>query len=400
METPLHLAKPLSFGIEEEFFLIDPATRDLARKLPEDFFRQCRRALGSRVGEEMLRPQVEISTPVMHDAPGARDHLLRLRRELSSIASSCGLALVAAGTHPFADWLEQQHTDKPRYARLVQDFQIVGRRNLLCGLHVHVGIPAGFDRVKIMNRVMPFVPYLLALSTSSPFWSGQRTGLLSYRQAAYDEWPRSGIPDAFESEVEYDAFVRLLASCGAVDDGSHLWWAVRPSARYPTLELRIADACTHVEDSLAIASLFRCLVRAHLRDGDLGTQRTSVSRRIVDENRWRAKRYGTEAEFIDEATATTVGFARALEELTTLIEPDVRALECEGEIEHLRTIVRRGTSAHTQLAIYRAQRNQCRTRSEALASVVDWLARTSAVGPREDAFPTPACQSSRDMVMA
>ena len=400
MESPRLPAKPLSFGIEEEFFLVDPATRDLPTGPLDDFFRRCRRTLGSRVGVEMLRPQVETSTPVLHHAEAAREHLTRLREGLATIASGCGLAIVAAGTHPFATWQRQSPTDKPRYAKLVEDFQIVGRRNLLCGLHVHVGIPADTDRVQLMNRLMPWVPHLLALSTSSPFWSGRRTGLLSYRQAAYDEWPRSGIPDAFADEAEYDAFVRLLASCGAVADGSHLWWAVRPSARYPTLELRVTDACTDVDDALAIAALFRCLVRLHLRDAARGTRRSAMSRRIIDENRWRAKRYGTEAEFIDEAAATATGFAPALEELLGLVAPDAQALECESDIAHVRTIVRRGTSAHSQLAVYRAERSHCRSRNDALASAVDWLIRTSAGGLRPGAQPMPAPQSVRDIVMA
>ena len=368
----------LSFGIEEEFFLVDPATRNLASDIPANFMRRCRLALGDRVGEELLRPQIEIATPVLRNGPEARESLLQLRRQLSEIAASFGLALVAAGTHPLGAWNDQRHTDKARYVRLMDDFQIVGRRNLFSGLHVHVGVPEGYDRVDVMNRLMPWVPMFLALSTSSPFWNGRRTGLLSYRQAGYDEWPRSGIPDSFANEGEYDAFVRLLASCSALEDGSQLWWAVRPSARFPTLELRIADACTRVEDSLAIAAAFRCLVRAHLREPALGAGRSAISRRVVEENRWRAKRYGTGAEFIDESSGTASGFVRTLEDMLELVAPDARALDCEADVAHLRSIVRRGTSAHAQLSVYRAERSRCRTREEALTGVVDWLVRTTA----------------------
>lgn len=391
----------LTYGIEEEFFLVDPETRDLAPDVPANFMRRCRLELGDRVGEELLRPQIELATPVLHSASEARESLLHLRQRLMDNAARFGLVPVAAGTHPFGAWEDQKHTDKPRYARLIDDFQIVGRRNLFCGLHVHVGVPEGHDRVEVMNRLMPWIPMLLALSTSSPFWNGRRTGLLSYRQAAYDEWPRSGIPDSFANEGEYDAFVRLLASCGAIDDGSYLWWAVRPSARFPTLELRIADACTRVDDSLAIAAAFRCLVRAHLRQPMLGAGRSSISRRVIEENRWRAKRYGTGAEFIDEAAGTACGFVTALEDMLALVAPDALALDCQAELAHLRTIVRRGTSAHAQLALYRAERNRCRTREEALSSVVDWLARTTrTLEPASTTPATDAAQAAGELAIA
>ena len=382
----------LSYGIEEEFFVVDRATRDLAERIPASFLRACRLALGERVGEELLQPQIETATPILHDATQARESLGLLREEVASIASRYGLGLVAAGTHPFGAWEDQRTTDKDRYARLIDDFQIVGRRNLFCGLHVHVGVPEGHDRVVLMNRLMPWVPMFLALSTSSPFWNGKRTGLLSYRQAAYDEWPRSGIPDAFTNEREYDGFVRLLASCGALRDGSYLWWSVRPSARFPTLELRISDACTRVEDSLAIAAAFRCLVRAHLRQPDLGAASSPISRRVIEENRWRAKRYGTDAEIIDEAAGTARGFLDALEAMLALIAPDAEALGCEREVAHLRTIVRDGTSAHRQLTVYRGERNRCRTREEALGGVVDWLVGTteSSQDGRPALLPGPA----------
>ena len=371
----------LTFGIEEEFFLVDPTSCDLSADVPASYLRDCRLELGDRVGEELLRPQIETTTPVLHSATEARESLLGIRRRLADLTARHGMRLVAAGTHPFGAWQDQKHTRKPRYARLIDDFQIVGRRNLFCGLHVHVGVPEGFDRVDVMNRLMPWVPVFLALSTSSPFWNGHNTGLLSYRQAAYDEWPRSGIPDSFADEAEYDAFVRLLASCGALDDGSSLWWAVRPSARFPTLELRVADACTRAQDALAIAAAFRCLVRAHLRRPELGARRSAISRRVIEENRWRAKRYGTGAEFIDEAAGTTCGFATLLDDLLDLIAPDARALACESDVAQLRAILRRGTSAHSQLAVYRHERAQCRTREEALTQVVDWLARATAVEP-------------------
>jgi carboxylate-amine ligase len=377
-----------TFGIEEEFFLIDPETRALADKVPRQFMRACRRRLGDRVKEEMQQAQVEAATPILSSVATAREALLELRAEIADVALDHDMQLLAAGTHPTATWSEQAATDEARYDRLIEDFQIVGRRNLVCGLHVHVAVPDGVDRVDLMNRLMPWTPLFLALSASSPFWNSRNTGLMSYRQSLYDEWPRSGIPDAFDDEVQYADFVQLLSSCGALEDGSFLWWAIRPSARYPTLELRIADACTRAEDALALAAAFRCLVRAHVRNPQLGAHRTPMTRRLVEENRWRAKRYGTQASFIDEQGRRLVGMAETLHRLGTLVARDAAALDCERELRHLATIASLGTSADVQLALYRRERECMATREAALGKVVDWLSAatvaeaTLATAPR------------------
>jgi carboxylate-amine ligase len=377
-----------TFGIEEEFFLIDSETRALADNVPRQFMRTCRRRLGDRVKEEMQQAQVEAATPILSSVAMAREVLLELRSEIAEVARDYDMQVLAAGTHPTATWSEQSATDEARYDRLIEDFQIVGRRNLVCGLHIHVAVPEGVDRVDLMNRLMPWTPLFLALSASSPFWNGRNTGLMSYRQALYDEWPRSGIPDAFEDELQYADFVELLSTCGALEDGSFLWWAIRPSARYPTLELRIADSCTRAEDSLALAAAFRCLVRAHVRNPQLGAHRTPLTRRLVDENRWRAKRYGTQASFIDEQSRQLVGMTETLNRLGTLVARDAAALDCEREIRHLNTIACLGTSADVQLGLYRRDRECMATRETALGKVVDWLSEattaeaTPATAPR------------------
>ncbi|HEY2347217.1 MAG TPA: carboxylate-amine ligase [Xanthomonadaceae bacterium] len=394
----------LSFGIEEEFFLVDPSTRDLMPAVPKDFLRECRLRFGNAVQDELQRPQLETATPVQHSTAGAREALFALREGVGRIARAANMRLVASGTHPLAAWEIQEHTSRPRYDRLIDDYQIVGRRSLLCGLHVHVGIPQGIDRVALMNRLMPWVPVFLALSTSSPFWSGHRTGLLSYRQSAYDEWPRSGVPDAFADEREYASFVDLLRRCGTLDDGSFLWWAIRPSSRYPTLELRIADACTHTEDALALASAFRCLVRAHLRLPRLGVVRTALARRVIDENRWRAKRFGTQAAFIDEQQRENAPFGASLRRMLDLLAPDAEALRCEREMAHLAAIPARGTSAQLQLAIYRRERVRGVPHQDALAKVVDWLAATTDAAPGAIAerkrLTLPAAQDAACVVNA
>jgi carboxylate-amine ligase len=372
---------PFTYGIEEEFFLVDPDSRDLVANVPREFLRACRARFGERVHEEMQSAQVEIATPVLRSAAEARQALAELRGGIIELASDLDMRAMAAGTHPTAAWAEQHATEQPRYDRLLEDFQIVGRRNLVCGLHVHVAVPEHVDRVDLMNRLMPWVPLFLSLSASSPFWSGRSTGLMSYRQALYDEWPRSGIPDAFEDEAQYADFVDLLSDCGSLQDGSFLWWAIRPSARYPTLELRISDSCTRVEDSLALASAFRCLVRAHVRRPSLGAQRSPMTRRVLDENRWRAKRYGVRAAFIDEQSRSQVSVVDMLGRLRALIAPDAAALKCEREVRHLSTIALLGTSADAQLGLFQREREKGGMKANELNHVIDWLADATAMAP-------------------
>ncbi len=365
-----------TFGLEEEFFVVNPATRDVVARVPPGFVASCRRRLGrERVSHEMLQSQVEIVSPVFADHAAARSEMRRLRDGVAAAAGEMRLAIVASGTHPLGLWNVQKTTRAARYERLVDDFQIIGRRNLLCGLHIHVGVAPGVDRVDLMNRLMPWLPCFLALSTSSPFWNRHRTGLLSYRQAAYDEWPRTGIPDFLDDEADYAAFVDLLVRTRAIDGPGSIWWAIRPSHRFPTLELRIADCCTDLDDALALAALFRCLVRAHVRRPRIGRARGSATRRLIEENRWRAKRHGIDAAFIDEARGEAIPFREVLADLLGLIEEDATALGCAREIAHIDTVLERGTSAHRQLAVYRRGIDEGRTRLESLRAVVDWLIR-------------------------
>lgn len=230
-----------------------------------------------------------------------------------------------------------------------------------------------------MNRAVRSLPLFLALSTSSPFWNGRATGLLSYRQALYDEWPRSGLPDFFESECDYAAFIERMQSAGAIRDASQMWWAIRPAARFPTLELRISDACTRVQDTVAIASLFRCLVAALVRNPALSAQRTTHTRRIVDENRWRAKRDGIQARFIAQASNDATPATEVLGDLLTVVAAEAEELDCGHVLQSLQLILDRGTSAHEQLRIYEEMRTAGESRAAALGAVVDWLERATVV---------------------
>lgn len=368
-----------SFGIEEEFFLVRPETRQLAAQVPARLLKRARAELGESIESELLQAQIEIASPVQCDMAQARRQLGQLRRGLSELAGEHGLALLAAGTHPLGLWREQVETDKPRYRRLVEDFQIVARRSLVCGLHVHVQLPDDVDRVQAMNRIMPWLPLFLALSASSPFWDRLRTGLMSYRQAMYDEWPRTGIPDFFADEAAYDAFAAVLVRAGAIADASSLWWAIRPSPNYPTVELRIADACTRLDDSLAIAALYRCLMRHLAMRPAQAPPYDAALRRVIDENRWRAKRFGLQAQFLDQQGRTEPALEQ-LQRLRELCAEDARALDCVEALQALDAIVERGNSAQAQLACYREQRERGASRSAALRGVVDWLLQTTVSG--------------------
>lgn len=366
-----------SFGIEEEFFLASPTTGRLAGRVPRKLMTAAKKRLGDTVTSELLQSQIEIASPIFHSIDEAAQSLAHIRRELAEVIEANGLRLIAASTHPLGAWREQAATEKPRYDQLMSDFRIIGQRNLVCGMHVHVAIPDGVDRVALMNRIMPWLPIFLALSTSSPFWDCHVTGLLSYRQAVYDEWPRSGIPDFFQDEADYDHFVAVMTKVGAVKDASYLWWAIRPALKYPTLEMRIADVCTRVEDGVAIAALFRALVATLIDRPDLGAARTTHTRRLIDENRWRAKRDGTSARFIDEGQRKDSALSEVLPRLLETVNEAADRLGCRDALTRLDAIVREGTSAHVQLQIYNDARAAGESRAKGLRAVVDWLVATT-----------------------
>jgi len=378
-------SNPHTFGIEEEFFLTNLRTRLPPARVPKALVEACRRHLGDSVTYELKQAQIEIVSPVFFDHEQASRELRELRRAVAEIAAEFDLGIVAASTHPLGLWQRQVPTNVARYQDLVETFQIIGRRDVVCGLHVHVAVPEKVDRVVLMNRMMPWLPLFLALSTSSPFWNRRRTGLLGYRHAALAEWPRSGVPDFFDDEADYAAFVEHLVRAGAAKDASELWWMIRPSPNFPTLELRVADACTHVDDGLALAALFRCLVRALIRRPELGTQRGTSTRRLIEENIWRAQRYGFAAQFISEARGAGVTVAQALDDVLGVVAPDVEALGAASALQGVRAILTRGTSAHEQLTRYETSRQAGATHRDALRAVTDWLLETTMAGCRPPA---------------
>jgi carboxylate-amine ligase len=363
-----------TFGIEEEYFLVDAETKLVASNVPPAFFEAAKAAAEGRISPEFLQPQIEVISSPHVSMAEARAELRHLRRTVAAVAAQHGLAILAAGTHPTAVWRQAQQTNKARYDAVMHDLQMIGQRDLLCGLHVHVELPDADERVDVMYRMLPYLPLFLALSTSSPFWQSRRTGLKGYRLAAYDELPRTGVPELFRSREQFDAYVRALVRSGVIEDSSFIWWAIRPSLANPTLELRAPDSCTLVEDSIAIAALYRTLMR-HLyvnrwRNSDLD----AVQRAIAVENKWQAQRHGVHATFVTEEGGMTV--ADVLERVIGDTAADAAALGCGAEINRCRAIVDSGTSADAQLAVF-ALHKEGKSRDVALRAVSEWIAEAT-----------------------
>jgi glutamate---cysteine ligase / carboxylate-amine ligase len=362
------------FGIEEEFFLADAGTRGTPREGVAGFHAAAR-ALLPAAERELLQSQVEIASPPATDLAEARAALGGLRRGLAEIGRVHGLLVFAAGTHPSAAWDDQRPTDGARYRGILDAVQMVGRRSVVSGMHVHVEVADPAARVGLMNRLTPFLPLLLALSTSSPFWQGRPTGLAAYRLSVFGALPRTGLPDVFPGTDAYERYVRIMQAAGAVQDASFLWWHLRPSTRYPTLELRVADSCTRVDDALALAALYRCLVRCLERRPDLNADLDGVARALTRENLWRAQRDGARADLIDAAQERAVPLAEALEAVLALVAEDAAALDCADALDGPRRILAEGTSADRQVAAYEAALAAGESEAAAIAAVVDGLAR-------------------------
>ena len=361
------------FGIEEEYFVNDAPKRDIAKGKIREFFTSCRENISGDIQPEMLEPQIEIATKPSLEFSEARTQLASLRSSVGAVARDFNLSIMASGTHPLAVWSRVRPTAQPRYGKVMHDLQMLGSRNVLCGMHVHVEVPDLGMRVDIMNRIQPYLPLLLALSTSSPFWQAQRTGLLGYRLAAYRELPRTGLPDLFENEQDYQRYIDTLVSARAIENSSYVWWVIRPSLKHPTLELRVADSCTRLDDTIAIAALYRCLVRRLSLNTSLNAGQTGASRAINDENGWRAQRYGIHGSFVDEKTRTAKPVRELLEETLDLVAEDAKVLGCQRELDLARWIVARGTSADQQLTLYTEAVGRGLSNRDALAGVVDWL---------------------------
>jgi len=369
-----------TFGIEEEYFIVGARTYALVDEPPRKMLDECRAVLGEHFSAEYQRSQIEIATKICMSMPQAREDLTRLRAVVATIASHYGLAPIAASTHPFTPWCTQRHTDRKRYNTIAHDLKGLGRRMVIGGMHVHVGIDDDEQRISIMNEIRGFLPLLLALSTSSPFWQGENTGLKSYRTAINDATPRKGIPERFASWSDYCAMLGTLVRSGVIEDATKIWWDLRPSARFPTLELRITDVCPLIDDALCIAALFRCLCRCVQRHTREGSHLPNYPLLLLNENRWRAQRYGLEHGFIDLRHEEIVTSDVLIDELLDLIREDAEYFDCNAEADHARTILACGTSADRQLALYHKQLDRGLAPSNALEAIVDQLVIETVAG--------------------
>ncbi len=370
----MRLPEPsFTIGIEEEYLLVDKESRDLAADPPKELMRDCADALGDHVTPEFLRCQIEVGTPVCETLQDARVELAHLRATIADISGKYGLAPLAVSTHPFAVWAEQQTTDKDRYTMLAKDLQVVVRRMIICGMHVHVAVEDEALRNDIFGQLSYFLPHLLALSTSSPFWQGRVAGLKSYRLAVFDELPRTGLPEQFDSFGEFRRTVATLISAGVIEDATKIWWDLRPSSKFPTLEMRVTDVCTLIDDTITIAAIYRCLVRMLWRLRGQNQRWRTYSRFLVMENRWRAQRYGVKEGLVDFGRGEIVPFAELIEELLELIKDDAVHFGCVAEVNHARDIAKRGTSADRQLATFEKALASGADQPDAMRQVVDQL---------------------------
>ncbi len=369
-----------TIGIEEEYLLVDRETRGLVIDPPESLMKECEERCGTQVTTELLRSQIEVGTKVCNNVHEAREDLAKLRGNIIEVANNHGLAPIAASTHPFSLWQDQKHTPKDRYKALTHEMQGAARRLLICGMHVHVGIDDDELRIDLMNQMSYFLPHLLALSCSSPFWKGRDTGLKSYRLTVFDALPRTGIPERFVSYAEYQRHVRVLMDAGLIEDASRIWWDVRPSAKFPTIETRIMDVCTNIDDAAALAALIVCILRMLYRLRTANKRWRIYTPMLIRENRWRAMRYSFDEGLIDLAKGMVVPFEELLNEMLGLVAEDAEALGCTKEISTLCDILERGTSAHRQLKKYELERAAGANEIEALKGVVDGLILCTAKG--------------------
>jgi glutamate---cysteine ligase / carboxylate-amine ligase len=353
-----------TLGIEEEFQIVDPKTRELRSHVSE-FLEEGKMILGEQIKPEMIQSMIEVGTGICKNIQEARADITRLRSIISGLAGKTGLAIVAASTHPFSHWQDQKIYEDERYSLLVQELQTVARSLLIFGLHVHVGVADLDRRIHIMNAARYFLPHVLALTTSSPFWMGHSTGLKSYRSEVFKQFPRTDIPDHFDSYASFQRYVDLLVKTGCVNDGKKIWWDLRPHPVFPTLEFRICDIPTRVDDTVAIAALFQAIVAklTKLIEKNLGFR--LYRRMLIQENKWRAVRWGIDGKMIDFGKQKEVPTRDLILELLDFVDDVVDELDSRKEIEHIHTILERRTSAEEQLRVFAETKD--------LNSVVDRL---------------------------
>jgi carboxylate-amine ligase len=346
------MSNQFTLGIEEEFQIVDPQTRELRSRVSE-ILAEGKTLLGEQLKPEMIQSMIEVGTGICKDIKEARTDITNLRGIVAGLARKQGLEIVAAGTHPFSHWQDQKIFDNDRYNLIVEENQIIARSLLTFGLHVHVGIADPDRAIDIMNAVRYMLPHMLALSTSSPFWVGKQTGLRSYRSEVFTRMPRTGIPDHFESDSAFQRYVQLLIKTGCIDDAKKIYWDVRPHPFFPTLEFRICDIPTRVDDTIAIAALFQALVAKFNQLLDRNLTFRLHHKMLIEENKWRAVRYGLDGKMIDFGKGEEVPIRHLIRELLEFVDDVIDDLGSRKEIDHIHGILERGTSADEQLRVWR-----------------------------------------------
>src|SRR5881409_2578179 len=340
-----------TLGIEEEFAIIDPETRELRSHIQE-ILEHGKVILKEQIKPEVHQSVVELGTEICDSIEHARTHVIDLRSKLAELAAKAGLKIASVGTHPFSHWRDQLITQGERYQEIVRDMQLLARANLIFGLHVHVGIPDRQSAIHVMNQARYFLPHIYALSANSPFWVGQDTGLKGYRLKVFERFPRTGIPDSFESLSEYEDFCKLLVKTGCIDNPKKIWWDIRLHPFFDTLEVRVCDAQSRVDDTLAMAALIQAVIsKLHKLLRQNVTFRI-YRRRLLDENRWRASRYGIDGKLIDFGREAEVDERSLLNELLDFVSTEVKELGSERDMAHIERIIREGTGADRQLAVW------------------------------------------------
>jgi carboxylate-amine ligase len=360
-----------TLGIEEEFQVVDPETRELKSHIQE-MFAEGEKRLKEEIKREMHDPVIEVGTPICRDIPHARREITRLRKEIIGLARENGLGIAAAGTHPISHWANVPITSNARYEALVFELQMLARANLIFGLHVHVAVEDPETRIQVMNAVRYFLPHIFALSVNSPFWCGQNTGWKSYRAKVFERFPRTGLPDHFDRLSDYDDYVQTLVRTNTIDNPKKIWWDVRPHPFFPTLEYRICDVPMRIDETMCFAALFQALTVKLYRIYKRNMGWRNYRRMLLQENKQRAARFGTAGKLIDFGRGEEVQFSELMDELLEFIDDVVDELGSRQEIEYARQIVAEGTGADRQLAVFN-QRNDLR-------DVVDYIVRETERG--------------------
>lgn len=363
--------KQFTLGIEEEYQIVDPETRELKSHV-ETILQEGKVLLGERVKPELHQSVIEVGTRICCNVQEARDDIRLLRQCIDQLARKSHMRMIAAGTHPFSDWRTQEVTDRIRYKEIVEDMQDVARANLIFGLHVHVGVEDRNVSIELMNAARYFLPHILALTTSSPFWLGRPTGLKSSRASVFRKFPRTGIPDYFDSWSEFENYIKLLMKTGCIDNGKKIWWDIRPHAFFPTLEFRIMDLTTRMDETICVAALCQAIIAKlyKLYCQNLGFR--LYRRALIEENKWRALRYGLDGKLIDFGKKCEVDTRALMIELLEFVDDVVDQLGSRKEVAYVHTILREGTSADRQLAIF--------SRTQDLRAVVDYLVEDTLTG--------------------